>query len=964
VAGDSVQAVVGSVAPLPGLLEDLNDAQRDAVVSTDGPLLLIAGPGTGKTLTLIRRTLHLLTAGLAEPSEIVLCTFTEKAALEIRDRLRSGAAAIGYTADLSGLKTGTIHGICNEFVDRHRQLTPLGNGYEVLDELTQSLFLFEHFDEIFGEPDADGRYLGRWATKWTAINGIQRYLDKITEELIDTSQLSLSGEPFLDQLAAAHTAYQAALVEENRVDFANIQRHFLDLLDNPDVGPTIQRSTRYVMVDEYQDTNYIQERVLDRLSEAHGNLCVVGDEDQALYRFRGATVRNILEFPISHPGARTIKLTTNYRSHERIVRAYDEFMSSAEWRNPNGTSFRFDKSIQPNPDISYPDYPSVFSIWGTTKRDEATRFADLVKFLSDNRVIEDYSQVALLLHSVRSEHSGPYLEALDRVGVPYFCPRARAYFDNEEVAAAVACLAVILGWYGDDRGAVQGRGLNDLAAYVDGAIANVGRRYFDPHPLARKLQSLVAEVVALGEADALDRRPADYLYELLGTEPFAGWLANENRARNLATLSELLNVFQRYYHYTVVTGRNLRFLRLHLFNSYLRLLHAGGINEYEDPNQPFPKGHVQVMTIHQAKGLEFPVVVVGSLATQLSSPKDVDRTLGSFYRRPPFEPEARITLFDRMRLHYVAFSRPEKVLVLTSTDTPRPHFDPIWQGLPQWPYVQKDLLAAQGFAMKEKIPPKKSFSFTGDLRVYETCPRQYQMFRHYDFTPSRSAVIFFGLLVHQTIEDLHRLVLAGKLADIDDARIEALFEFNFRHLAKKDVRPIGETAKRSALAHVINYFRNNLDQMARVVETEVDVTLEKEGYILTGAVDLLLSDDGSLEVLDFKSQKRPPDGDPAVQTYYQQLCIYAHIVERRRGRTPDRLLLYWTGESSRERALMSFDFRPEDVEDAVTHFDEVVAAVQAQHFEVLVPPDRTICRECDFRAYCVSQGTIKPRVIT
>src|SRR5207248_8643480 len=188
---------------------------------------------------------------------------------------------------------------------------------------------------------------------------------------------------------------------------------------------------------------------------------------------------------------------------------------------------------------------------------------------------------------------------------------------------------------------------------------------------------------------------------------------------------------------------------------------------------------------------------VGSLSTQLSSPKDVDRTLGGFYHRPPFEPAGRITHFDRMRLHYVAFSRPEKILVLTSTETPKVHFDPIWQGLPQWPYVARNLLAAQGFTMKQRIPPKQSFSFTGDLRVYETCPRQYQMFRHYDFTPSRSAVIFFGLLVHQTIEDIHRLVLAGKLAEIDDDRITSLFEFNFRHLAKKDVRPIGEAAKRS-----------------------------------------------------------------------------------------------------------------------------------------------------------------------
>jgi len=945
------------------LLSDLGSEQRLAVRATEGPVLLIAGPGAGKTLTLVRRTLHILRSQLAEPHQIVLCTFTEKAALELRDRLRVAAAAAGYTGDLSGLRTGTIHGVCNEFVDRFRHLTPLGNGYEVLDELTQQLFLFEHFDEVIGPADEGGRYLGRWATKWTAIQGIQRYLDKVTEELIEVDKLVVSGDAFLERLSRAHRAYESALVEENRVDFAHIQKFFLDLLDNVEIGASLQQTVRYVMVDEYQDTNHIQERLLDRLSEASGNLCVVGDEDQSLYRWRGATVRNILEFPATHAEATVIKLTTNYRSHETIVRAYDRFMGSADWSNLAGApSFRFDKTIVSDPATSFPEYPAVFSIWGSTKRDEATRFADLVSFLDANDVIEDYSQVALLLHSVRTDHSGTYLDALDKAGIPYFCPRARAYFDNEEVQAVLACLAVILGWYGDGRGTIQGRSLTALAQLVDGAIGDVGRLYRDPHPLAKKLQGLVAEVAALDEEGSLDRRPADYLYELLAVEPFAGWLTNENRARNLATLSELLNVFQRYYHYSVVTRRNLGFMRLHLFNSFLRLLHDGGINEYEDPDQPSPKGHVRVMTIHQAKGLEFPVVVVGSLATQLSSPKDVDRTLGPYYHRRPFEPENRITQFDRMRLHYVAFSRPEKVLVLTSTETPKPHFDAIWQGLPQWPYVQQGLLAAQGFAMKRRLAPKRSFSFTGDLKVFETCPRQYQMFRYYDFTPSRSAVIFFGLLVHQTIEDIHRLVLAGKLTGIDDDGIGVLFEFNFRHLAKKDVRPIGATAKQAALRQVRDYFHNNLTEMTRVVETEVDVSLEKEGYILTGAVDLLLADDGALEVLDFKSQARPPETDRIVRTYYQQLCIYAHIREQRRGRRPDRLLLYWTGESTRQGALMSFGYRPEDVADAVAHFDAVVAEVQAQHFDVLRLPPRTVCRECDFRSYCVTQGTIDAKV--
>ena len=250
---------------------------------------------------------------------------------------------------------------------------------------------------------------------------------------------------------------------------------------------------------------------------------------------------------------------------------------------------------------------------------------------------------------------------------------------------------------------------------------------------------------------------------LLAFEPFESAVKNENAARNLAIFSQLLNASKNHDHYTVVTHRNREFLRFHLFNSFLRLLHDGGINEYEDPDQPFPTGHVQVMTIHQAKGLEFPVVVVGSLSTQLSSSKQIDRDLGPYYHRPPFEPENRITLFDRMRLHYVAFSRPQKVLVLTAHETPKDHFAPIWQGLPQWPYVEQDLLAAQRFTLHKRMPVKRAYSFTGDLKVYETCPRQYQFFREYDFTPSRSAVIFFGLLVHQTIEEIHRIVLDGKL---------------------------------------------------------------------------------------------------------------------------------------------------------------------------------------------------------
>ena len=800
-------------------------------------------------------------------------------------------------------------------------------------------------------------FLRRWKTRWTAIEGAHGYFDKITEELVDPEQLTGSADPFLVAIGKAHCRYERALLDANRTDFAHLQRLVYGLLGDSGTADAVTRDLRYVLVDEYQDTNYIQEQLLLKLTKTSCNLCVVGDEDQSLYRFRGATVRNILEFPQRVSTCPTVKLTTNYRSHRAIVERYDRWMASADWSNRQGARFRYDKTIEADATGTHPDYPSVIAIWGRDRRDEATWFADLVEFLKKNDVIADYSQVALLLHSVREDHSGPYLAALETNGIPAFCPRARAYFEIPEIRDLVACFAVLFGWHGNGRGQVGGA-VAELATYVNDAIVQLGRRFGAPHPLAVALQQWTSEIAALQEGDALDLRPADYFYHLLAFDPFKHAVRNENIARNLAIFSQLLNVFQSYYHYTVITYRNRESVRFHLFNSFLRLLHNGGINEYEDPHQPFPKGHVQVMTIHQAKGLEFPVVVVGSLSTQLSSPKQIDRDLSPFYHRPPFEPEDRITLFDRMRLHYVAFSRPQKMLVLTAHEPPKDHFAPIWQGLPQWPYVQKGLLAAQRFEVRERMPVKKTYSFTGDLKIYETCPRQYQFFREHDFTPSRSAVIFFGLLVHQTIEEIHRIVLDGSLDTLDESRIRELFDRTFRFLVASDVRPIGDQARDAALTQVLNYVNQNRDEMSRVIQTEVDVSLEKDGYILSGKVDLLLGGDGKLELLDFKTSPRPKDSPELIAAYERQLCTYAHILEQRHGRHVDRLLLYWTSEPRKQDALMVLPYDLKRVEEAGLDFDETVRRIQARQFAVTMPPEAAICKECDLKMLCHAEGII------
>ncbi|MCX8083019.1 MAG: ATP-dependent helicase, partial [bacterium] len=428
------------IEKITNVIPTLNSSQIEAITTTEGPLLIIAGPGTGKTLTIVARTLYILLTNKATPDEILLTTFTEKASFELRDRLNQSAIKIGYKNNLHQLKVGTIHSICNDFIMKFLNHTPLKKGYVVLDELTQMFFIYENFKEVI--PEINGKFLGKWQKKWDAIKNIVLYYNKITEEMIEPENLKLSNNDFLKLIAESYHRYKEKLFEKNRIDFSHLQRIFFDLLQNKDLYPKIKQKIKYVMVDEYQDTNFIQERILLTLAHPENNICVVGDEDQSLYRFRGATVRNILEFHKNFKDCKIVKLTINYRSHKEIIDRYNNFINSIDWQG-----FRFKKQILPNPEERFPDYPAVFSIWSKNKKDEAERIIKLLKFLKENRIIKDWSDVAILLKSIRSEHSGHYIDALRTNSIPVFAPRAKVFFENTEIKLLLACYTIILGFH-------------------------------------------------------------------------------------------------------------------------------------------------------------------------------------------------------------------------------------------------------------------------------------------------------------------------------------------------------------------------------------------------------------------------------------------------------------------------------------------------------------------------------------
>ena len=565
------------------LYPELDPGQLELIGHIAGPTLGVAGPGAGKTLALALRAANILLLEKAQPSELLLCTYNTDAAVELRRRLETVTNAAGYTGDLALTRVSTIHSLCGKFLAAHSEPAAFKPGFRLLDRDQQWRFLYQQFDQIFG-PDLACLGDRGWHQPQAVVRNALEYFDRMCEEMIMPLDLINSAGEFPMALGHCYQRYENLLLELGQADFAHLQKWTALLLyRNEDVADRLAADVRYLMCDEFQDTSFVQWAILRRLAVAHGNLCVVGDDDQCLYRFRGARVGNILQFPSRQPGCRTVELNVNYRSHPSIVRAYDSWMASADWSNPvaDGEPFRHAKTIVPHDSGRYGDYPAVIAVDGLDHEDEGRQLSQLLRFLKQRGVIREYGQVALLLHSVRDGVAGPYQDLLESSNIPVRC-----------------------------------------------VSAGSGR-----------------------------------------------------------------------------TGSGQR------------------------PTM----GAVTVTTIHQAKGREWPVVIVGSLNFSNPHVDPVGYALRPHFRRPEQEPAHRIATFDQMRQHYVACSRPKDLLVLTASGTVHPRFETLWKEAPRWRSlnsIQLSALAGQRFrdsggepSPDPPTPPEQIHRLRRiDVRLRSRCP--------------------------------------------------------------------------------------------------------------------------------------------------------------------------------------------------------------------------------------------------
>lgn len=614
----------------PPWLEGLNPEQHEAVTTTDGPLLVLSGAGTGKTRVLTTRLAHILGTGKAQPWRILAVTFTNRAAKEMRERV---SAVIGPMADQVWL--GTFHALAAKMLRRDAEVVGLSSNFTILDSDDQNRVL----KALMEDRSIDTK---KWAPN-VVMSVIQRWKDRgWTPENVPREQHG--GDIANGRTLELYTAYQARLLELNVADFGDLLLHVLTLFKkNPDILRKYQQQFQYILVDEYQDTNASQFLWLRLLSQVHRNICCVGDDDQSIYSWRGAEVSNILGFEQHFPGAGVVRLESNYRSTPTILGA-----ASGLIRNNSG---RLGKDLRAAGNVEAGEKVTVYSVWDGQA--EARWVVDQMEAMQRAKV--PLSQMAVLVRA--GFLTREFEERLITTGTPYRVIGGLRFYERQEIRDAVAYLRLIE-QPADDLAFERiintpRRGLADaslqvlhLAAKAQGVgLMAAARSVLDTDELKPKARASLAKFV-----DDIDRwaslRDAMDVAELIGTVLdesgyMAMWKADKTPAApgRVENLQELVAALEGY-------------ASLSEFLEHISLV-------MENDNKAEQGDAVTLMTLHAAKGLEFDVVFLPAWEEEI------------FPNRRSLDESGSKALEEERRLAYVGLTRARRKVFISHASSRR-----------------------------------------------------------------------------------------------------------------------------------------------------------------------------------------------------------------------------------------------------------------------------------------------------
>lgn len=935
------------------LAQRLTEAQRAAASDPSAEVLAIACAGSGKSRTLAFRIARLI-AGGADPRGVVAFTFTEKAAESIKLQVARSLDAVGMDPTIVGaMYVGTIHSYCKDLL---AAMDATFRQFEVLDDNRLTLYLISRYPQL----GISALKTARNAKYFKALNEIADAWKVANDELLDFDAIA-DADP---DLGAVLREIGAGLERDQFLDFSLMVRLVVEALQRE--APAAERAVgdlEHLLVDEYQDVNAGQERLVEELHRRGATLFVAGDDDQAIFGWRGSDVSYILGFDTRYPGCARHTLAHNFRSTEAIVQTADE-LAAAELGATRLTK---------DPTADTPDGPRDYRVlWFPEREPEAEWVAARIEALLGTAFAERDGTIrgltpadfAILMRSTRMEEAGggpprhaAFTEALGRArdgqGIPFSLEAAGGIFDRPHVAV-----------------------LRDTFELLRGESPNreVAKAHFDEHvlplfPRARfddfaRAMAEWGRLIHSPTSGGPRRRvyPQRLLQDILSAFALPETDLDDGMMHDIGVFSRILQDVESVY-MSIDSARRFADILNFLQNTAKHGYDAATDDLLRRPDA------VTVATVHKVKGLEYPVVFIVD-AEARRFPKNNRRYSGwlpqALLQVPLGRGSYQTTRAEEARLFYTAMTRAERYLYITACaslpegkQARQP--SPFTQRLAN-PEISDDpnglpagrVAHAPHRRIDETIVP----TTYSEIRYYLRCPQDFQFRKSFGFSPPITEMFGFGSTIHAAVGKLHEQ-FASAVPSEDDAEEIARDVFHLKHVPESrdpENRPGAYENGRDSAANILrNYAKDYSEDFAHERQVEVRFEVPVTQAVISGTIDLLLrydKDENLLEasVVDFKTMEGGPDpADNEALDWTElalQVQLYAKAAREVLGENAKTGAVHLLKDG--QRVAVPVDDAA--VEAAVANVEWAVNRILAGDFPMRPHPDK--CDECDFQAIC------------
>jgi len=978
---------------LDKLFDDLNPEQKEAVTYGTGPLLVIAGAGTGKTTVITRRLAWLILSGKVKSDEILALTFTDKAAEEMEERVDK-LMPFGYL----DFWISTFHSFCQRILKNHALDIGLPLNFKLLNQTQQAFLIRQNFNRFdldyykpLGNPNkfiqSMVKHFSRAKDELISPENYLQYAEEIklnkdsglSDELIDQETSRLK------EIAGAYQTYQQLLLENNYLDFGDLINYTIKLFrQRPNILEKYRQQFKYILVDEFQDTNWAQYELLKLLAESKKNLTVVGDDKQAIYRWRGAAYNNVLQFKKDYAKCKDIFLINNYRSRQEILDLAYQFIQLNYFEEQEKISELTPLLSRPIK-ATRPGQALIEHLHASTQEEEARKVVEKIIELKKIDSEASWNDFAILVRA--NDQAEIFCQALRWADLPHQFLASTGLYAKPIILDILAYLKLLDDYHESPAlyriltSPIFAKIKNDDLVNLTYWANRKNWSLYETLTKASMLTDISAE--SLNEINKLlgliqkhtqlarQQSVGKVVYGFLEETGYLGLLtkqAEENQAANLENVTYLNQFFKKIEEFEAANADK----SVKNFNQVIEIaLEVGDEGGMSRDLESGPEA-IKVMTIHGAKGLEFKYVFVVNL---------VDRRFPTIERSESIElpdalikeiiPQGDIHLQEERRLFYVAMTRAKDGLFFTSAED--------YGGLRKKKFsrflyelglVRKgeeavspksEKIIRRGFG-QEKIPstivisPPTKFSFS-QIRAFETCPLQYK-FGFILRIPRRGNFTFsFGQTIHQTLFNFFQQILERQKisqSDLFGEKRESELSVSLDELLKfyekcwiddwyqsKEHQEKYKEKGREILKNFYQEIKANPPN-SRYLELDFNFKLEKD--TIKGKIDRVdLVENNQIEIIDYKTGRAK--GENLSSEDKEQLLIY-QLAGQALFREKIKQLTYYYLDENRK---VSFLGSEAEIDQLKNKIQRIIGEIKRGEFS---PRPSRMCQFCDFKDVC------------